>query len=498
VSLPHALSRALGRPMRRARAGAAAGWVDPTGLSWDAAWDLGAGAGGDIPALGGGDPLVLGGTAGYSVAATPDYVTPENYGLTGAGAADFVWGSTLTATVPALTAGTGLRVRWLTRYYSDAGVDNRYTLTIGDPAVRALRVSQDNLSDYGRVYLQRFVGGALVGSALVSVPWDQWVLIDASITDTGSGSAIELRVNGQYAATFLDASSGWEALSTGIVSLVSMRGPSRFLAVEQSNVPVTEAEHAAALEALMDGVLFSVRSPVHRWDFTTLASGTDDLIDMGTAASPVTVPYLSGDPAVLGQPTTGASAAAIGSARVDRGVTSAGAIFRTPVLTPLDASVMDGALFTLRYIGSFKAVTQQLMQVGRYIGGDNQMQYTIYHHSSGPTIYTSCLARDDTGRYGNIGLSSPARPADGDMCLVDLAVRPRDDDPTLMVTDLKVNGVAKTYGVPDTPWLGLTAAGGQFWVWLIPRDGSIVYEVRAGVVSEAQHQHDYNLLVAGQ
>lgn len=259
----------------------AGGWSDPTGLTWDYAWDFSAAdpdATPDVPALVGGVTLsnTVDNVARGSYPATmlPSGLDLDagNLGPLDLSTANSAWSCTL----PTFAGSVHLRA------IVETGASNNGSWTIGDATGQALRLQFANSGSLSRVFVRTYHGGGVKVQEIFDIPHGP-VVVDVVLYNNGGSETHrgEIYVNGRVdqswsADVFSQVTDGdFTIASTTLESLL-------FAGIrigDAGTAPLTQAQHDACCNAVLSGVLIDGRTYDHAWDFTAASGSTlDDMV----------------------------------------------------------------------------------------------------------------------------------------------------------------------------------------------------------------------------
>lgn len=324
--------------------GAPGAWSDPTGLTWDYAWDFTSAPGGtaDVPALVGGVdmPTVAG---SYGTISVPSTVVPSGFGLAGTSLAANSAAWTATATVAALASTAALHLRYVGNVSGTGGFAEVGDSTT-DGWLHCFKTGNTLYADY------HHVGGART-TASITIPAGEYMVFDALVYTEGTGTRVDLYINGQSAT--VSSANTYDGIVTGQASISHESGTTvdaAFLGVRRSS-SFTQVDHDAALNAVLSDVLISGRTFDYVWLAEDAASGTAWADTTGTISVPwnsragVTVTPGNAVP----QSGTAAVASTRESVRIDCGNTNAGSVWQTSAQT--DFVPAAGESVWIRMIG---------------------------------------------------------------------------------------------------------------------------------------------------
>jgi len=271
-----------------------AGWADPTGLSWDYAWDFTDAPGGsaDVPALVGGVDLAVD-AGSYTVGSSfPSTVAAGNGYMAGTGLAETVANTAFVATLTGVSATTDpVHIRFIGR----AETGSNWDILLGGNSTSQARIRLSQFVTTDRWFVRvRNTGGAALIQTELSAPIDDVVMFDAVIENDGSsGSRLELWLNGQ--SVLVTSATLWDGLETDDLRALAESMDAGWVGVRRGTL--TQAQHDAAVEDVLSNVISSQswtwlwdaddRGPT-TWPSSSTASNSLALPALGTGATDVT------------------------------------------------------------------------------------------------------------------------------------------------------------------------------------------------------------------
>ena len=503
-ALPEKRRRPPDRRVRGSGGSVTTGWVDPTGLEWDYAWDpslADAATEGDIPAVRGDIDLTTSGAYSETAANELDGLSLTAYNLSrnqpvSVDTADF------DASLPGLVASGPVHIRMVLKLGSTLGE----ILEIGAPSGRRIEITHD--TTVGNISIvSRNASQVIAVSHTISVTSTGWLALDIVISDDDTNSQIQA-----WANSVASVSSSFTEVYPGItdgsvaVSAGSWDGDIGFLGIRRATL--TTAQHEA-FDDLVRVPLSSTRDFTEAFDFTgndayfTSDGAWDEnaLFDLkgsgntqfsisvwvyqagtGTTANPAGRNGYFG----IGAPTTGAGSRNVGQWFAPRlsngGQTGAGwpttdgnnyyhGVTTTPStgawhhwLMVYDGSQatqgdririwLDGVAQTLAWVGGTPPITYAVTSTRNFtVGADGDGNIPQAGAIKEMAVYSAVLGAADATEFYNSGSGVDHLTASNSADLEAYWRFNNTADTTSTISDQTANGRDLTAGAGDTPVL---------------------------------------------
>lgn len=409
------------------------GWVDPTGLTWDYAWDFTDAPGGtaDVPALVGG--VALGRDAGsFSVASSyPSTVRSGQGYMAGTGLADTAASTEYSATLPGLSSTSDpVHVRLIARARSGSNWD----ITLGGGSSQSrIRLSESSTTDRWFVRV-RDTGGSPLLQTELSAPIGDVVVFDVIVRNDGGGR-LELWLNGQ--SIVVTTATTWAGPQTDDILVAVESMDVGWLGVRRAML--TQAAHDAAVNAVLTGVVRERYTFDEGWDFTD-APSTPGTVPAVAGGSSFDLALNAGNYAKGG---LAGSVAALGSGMNDALVPGSG--------MELSATPAHGTSDPLHIRAVFEASVptagrEYLLRYGTLVPGGGGDYIDVYTDSSS-------ILRARWFRDRSVAVIAGVMVTAGELCVLDMWVG--SDGSSGSQLNLTVNDQTATDTNTSVPYEGI-------------------------------------------
>lgn len=238
-----------------AAGGSSSGWSDPTGLSWDYAWDFTAAAAGEVPSLVGEGALTLG-AGSFSDSSIGDMsgITPTGLNLSRDTGVYLAVNTTFTGAITNLAGlggGVGVHLRYICRTFGlQTTVDNRYNIGIGagSGATRDMAAQSSNTPTQNRLLGRAWPAGSFAFNGPIVETAANWHVLDFYSDRPAPGEWRYRTVSNGTTGAVTSSAAEWTGFGAGVIELTGMRGDVVFLGVRQGTY--NPADNAAAVTAL--------------------------------------------------------------------------------------------------------------------------------------------------------------------------------------------------------------------------------------------------------